>query len=265
MKRSAILALAGLSSLTPSCTTGSIDAGYLNLELGGDIGFARGATNISGRASVDQGLGLGGSKGSPYGRIEIANDSGLIGGGMFVSGFLYDNQGSGTLTASYGNISAGTPVRSDFRILNAKVGFFLSIDIADTLFIRPGIAADVFLPDMKVETTGLTPTVTETIKDPGGVPLPYVQVGLKTGMVAAFVEVGYLPLNTKDLKLGNEYDVKSKTLDVEAMVKVRPSSHFELFAGYRLFQVELKGRLKQDTVDIDIDLGGFMLGGGLTW
>ncbi len=265
MKRFAILVLAALSLATPSCTTASVDAGYLNLELGGDIGYARGATNVSARAPVEQGLGLGSDVGSPYGRIELVNDNGLVGTGMFASGFLYDNQGTGTLMASYGNITAGTPIRSDFKILNAKVGVFLSFDIAGLVFIRPGIAADMFLPDMTVETTQLTPRLTETIDDPGGVPLPYIQVGLDTGVVAGFIEVGYLPLKTKDLNLGSEYDVESETLDIEAMVKVRPAPHVELFAGYRLFKLSLEGRLQQDTVDIDIDLSGFMIGGGVHW
>jgi hypothetical protein len=261
----AILLLAGLSLAPASCTSASIDAGYLDLELSGDIGFARGSTNVSGRASIDQGLGQGGSTGAPFGRVELANDDGLFGYGMSVSGFLYDNQGTGILTASYGNISAGTPVRSDFNIINAKVGFFLSFDIAGVVFIRPGIAADMFLPDMEVATTTLTPTITETIDDPGGVPLPFVQVGFDAGIVSGFVEVGYLPLDTEDLNLGSEYDVESETLDIEAMVKVRPASHIELFAGYRLFQLDLEGRLSQDTVDIDIDLAGFMVGGGVYW
>ena len=123
----------------------------------------------------------------------------------------------------------------------------------------------MFLPDLQVETTQITPTLTETIDDPGGVPLPYVQIGVDTGVVAGFIEVGYLPLDTKDLNLGSDYDVDSKTLDIEAMVKVRPGAHVELFAGYRLFKLQLEGRLKNDTVDIDIDLSGFMFGGGLTW
>ena len=39
----------------------------------------------------------------------------------------------------------------------------------------------------------------------------------------------------------------------------------EVFVGYRMFSLELEGRLEQDTVDIDIDLKGFMIGGGVYW
>jgi hypothetical protein len=265
MRPTAFRILAGAMLAAASCTTASIDVGYLGLELGGDIGFARGAQNVSGQASVDRGLGQGGTTGAPYGRVELASDSGLVGGGVFASGFLYDNQGSGILTASYGNISAGTAVASDFRIINAKVGVFLSFDIAGVLYIRPGIAADMFLPDMTVSTTQITPTMTETIDDPGGVPLPYLQVGIDTGVVGGFVEVGYLPLDTEDLNLSSDYEVESTTLDIEAMLRVRPAPHIELFAGYRLFALELEGRLEDDSVDIDIDLSGFMIGGGVHW
>lgn len=249
----------------PSCTTATVDAGYLNLKLGGDIGFATGSQNLSGQASVDEGLGQGGNVGAPYGRIELANDAGMFGAGLFASGFVYDNQGTGTLQAKYGNIVAGTAVRSDFNLVNAKVGAFLSFDIADLVFIRPGIAADIFLPDLVVETTQVTPAQSERINDPLGLPLPYVQVGVDTGIVSAFVEVGYLPLDTSKVNIGGDYDVDSKTLDVEAMVRVRPGAHLEVFAGYRLFKLQVAGRLQSDTVDIDIDLTGFMVGGGLVW
>ncbi|MEZ5966645.1 MAG: hypothetical protein R3F56_22600 [Planctomycetota bacterium] len=254
-----------LLSTLSSCTTVAVDAGYINLQLGGDIGFATGVQNVTGQASVDDGLGQGDRVGAPYGRVELVNDSGFFGAGLFASGFAYDNQGTGTLTASYGNIVAGTAVKSDFSLVNAKVGMFLHFDIADLVFIRPGIAADMFLPDLTVETTQITPTQSEKIDDPLGVPLPYVQVGVDTGIVSAFVEVGYLPLDTSKLNVGNDYDVDSKTLDVEAMVRVRPSSFFEIFAGYRLFKLQVQGRLQQDSVDIDIDLTGFMVGGGFYW
>lgn len=264
MRRFATVSLAGAFVALSGCSSASVDVGYLNLELSGDIGYARGATNVSGQADVANGLGQGGEVGSPYGRVELASDAGAFGSGLFVSGFMYENSGTGTLTASYGNISAGTQVSSDFSIMNAKVGFYLSFDIGDVLFIRPGIALDMFLPDMTV-TSQLVPSLSEQIDDPGGVPLPYLQVGLDTGIVSGFVEVGYLPLDTKDLNLGSEYDVESETLDVEAMLRVRPTKFVEVFVGYRMFSLELEGRLEQDTVDIDIDLKGFMIGGGLYW
>jgi len=261
----AILVLACAAIAAASCTTASVDVGYLQLEMSGEIGFARGAQNLSGSAKVDDGLGQGDSVGSPYARIELVNDAGLVGGGMSLSAFAYDNQGSGILTASYGNINAGTAVRSDFSLVNAKLGLFLSFDVAGILFIRPGIAIDAFLPDLTVETTQLSPTLRETIDDPGGVPLPFVQVGFDTGVVAGFVEVGYLPLDSKDLNVGSDYDVESETLDIEAMLRIRPADHVELFAGYRLFRLELEGRLEDDTVDIDLELSGFMIGGGFFW
>lgn len=265
MRMFATAALAGLGLALSSCSYASVDAGYLNLQLGGDIGFATGVQNVTGQASVDDGLGQGGRVGAPYGRIEMANDAGLFGTGVFASGFVYDNQGTGVLTARYGNITAGTAVKSDFSLVNAKVGAYLSFDIANTVFIRPGIAADIFLPDLTVETTQITPTQSEKINDPLGVPLPYLQVGVDLGTVSGFVEVGYLPLDTSKLNVGSEYDVDSKTLDVEAMVRVRPASHLEVFAGYRLFKLQVQGRLQNDSVDIDIDLTGFMVGGGLYW
>lgn len=256
---------AGLLIALPSCVNASVDVGYLNLELAGDIGFATGTQNVTGRAKVDDGLGQGGGIGAPFARVELSSDAGFVGLGAFASGFVYDNQGTGTLTASYGNITAGTAVRTDFNLINAKVGAFLSFDIVDTVFIRPGIAADMFLPDLTVETTQVSPTQTERIDDPLGVPLPYLQVGVDAGVVAGYLEVGYLPLDTKDVNLGSEYDVKSRTLDIEAMLRVRPTDHIQVFAGYRLFKLQVDGRLQNDNVDIDIDLSGFMVGGGFYW
>jgi len=258
------VAVAFLASV-PSCSSASVDAGYLGLEFGGDIGFVSGAQPVTGQVNVENGLGQGGRTGSPYGRVELAADGTFIGTGFFASAFAYDNQGAGVLTASYGNIVAGTAVRSDFNLVNAKAGVYLSFNIADTVFIRPGIAADVFLPDLVVETTQLNPMISERIDDPLAVPLPYLQVGVDFGPVAGFIEAGYLPLDTEKLDLGSDYEVDTRTLDIEAMVRVRPVPFAELFAGYRLFKLQADGRLNDDTVDIDIDIGGFMIGGGLYW
>lgn len=248
-----------------ACTHASVAAGYLHLDMGGEIGFARGSQNVSGRASVEEGFGQSNDVGSPYARVEVSRDGGVVDSGLFASAFVYDERGQGTLTASYGNIVAGTEVASDFRLVNTKFGAYLSFSLADTVFIRPGIAFDLFLPEMVVETTRITPAQVERIDDPLGVPLPYLQVGFEKGSIAAFAEVGYLPLDTDDIGLGSDYDVDSRTLDVEAMLRYRPARSVELFAGYRLFALEVEGRLQGDSVDIDLDLSGLMVGGGLYW
>jgi hypothetical protein len=253
-----LLALAALSS----CTYASIDAGYLDLEMNGDLGFQENTTNAAIGINVDQ-LGQGSDVGSPYGRIEIGSDSGVFGAGMMLSGFVFDNQGSGILTADFGQIRQNAQVDTDFNFINAKAAFYLSFDIANTVYIRPGIAADLIFPDMSVRevSTGLT----ETLDDPGGVPLPYLQIGVDTGVVAGFVEAGYLPLDTDDISLGDDYDVESTTIDVEAMIKVRPIKPLELFIGYRYFSVDLDGTVEGDAVLLDLEIRGLMFGGGVTW
>lgn len=255
-----LLALASVAAA--GCATGSVDGGMMLLDMGGSIGFATNAS-VAGTVDIGSGFGQGDRVGAPYGRAELTTDTGMFGAGVLASGFLYDQQGQGTVSVTFGDIPANTSVATDFSIINAKVGVYLNIDVADTVFIRPGLALDLFLPDMSVTATQIG--VTETIDDIGGVPLPFVQVGADLGAVSGFFEVGYLSLDSKDLNLGGDYDVRSDTLDVEAMVRVRPTEYLELFAGYRLFALELRGRVDTDTVDFDVDLSGFMFGGGLYW
>ncbi len=263
MNRLCVLFLGGLASVgATGCVTGSVDGGVMLLEMDGSIGFATNA-NVAGTVDIANGFGQGDRVGAPYGRVELASDTGMFGAGVLASGFLYDQRGNGTVSVTFGNIPANTAVATDFSILNAKIGAFLSIDLADTVFIRPGLAVDLFLPDMKVTASQVG--VTETIDDIGGVPLPFVQVGADLGVVSGFLEVGYLPLDSKDLNLGSDYDVRSRTLDIEAMVRVRPATALDLFVGYRLFALDLRGRVDTDSVDFDVDLSGFMVGGGLYW
>ena len=75
--------------------------------------------------------------------------------------------------------------------------------------------------------------------------------------VAATLDVGFM-----DADLG---DATGTYWDIEALLRFTPVSYLELFAGYRLATMEAAGVAGDRDFYADIELSGFLLGGGLTF
>ena len=251
---SCLLLALGLSA---GCSYVVVDAGYFAADLDGDVGVQ--SQVLGGTIGVDVGtsLGLNGVAGSPWARLQAGND--LV--GVTLSGFHYANDGRGVLEGDFGNIRLGTPVDSDMTLdsFKAAVHFDLAelIPVAG-LHVRPGLAADAFFPDLSVRSV-LQPDVVETVDDPIAVPLAYLQVDYEVGPATLTADVGYMSL---DYDAGS-YDVGGSLLDVGAMVRVRPWCNAHLFAGYRYIDLDVQGTAGDDPFTADLQLRGWMLGGGL--
>jgi hypothetical protein len=220
------------------------------MAVSGDIGYTSG-TSAAVAQDVESALGLGDDQGIPYGRLAIDTGVPVIA----VSGFMLEDSGTGVLTANFGDVGgivANTPVRSDLELTNAKFSYAFDIDLGP-VSIQPGLAANYF--DMTVEVADLIGIATETVELKAPLPLAFVRAEIDLGIVSAVGEVGYMSIDVED--------VETKFLDLEALLMIHPLPLLNFFVGYRSMELEAKGAIDGDSFDTDLQISGFMVGGGI--
>jgi hypothetical protein len=247
--RCPILAVALPIFAFPACAPLHVaaQAGYAQMSLDGDIGYTSGSGVVVDQ-DVQSAFGLGDDQGTPYGRAEF--DFGVP--RLVASGFLFDDEGSGTLQADFGDIPGGVPVNSDFELSNLSGALAFDIGIGPVT-ISPGIAVDYF--DLRMEVTDAFSIQRETVELSGPVPMGFLRGQVEFWKFAAIVEGGYV---TAELD-----DVDATLVDLEAMLEFRPTDLFNLFVGYRELAIDGDGNVDGDDFDVDITLGGFFFGGGV--
>ncbi|MBX3462763.1 MAG: hypothetical protein KF830_06305 [Planctomycetes bacterium] len=249
MRNLSLVAVALLAAL-PSCYQFQVSAqaAYAQLSVDGNFGYQNGTGTVAVEQSVESALGLGDDRGSPYGRIVV--DTGVP---VFsVSGFLFDETGDGLLTADFGDLTAGTAVRSDLELWNAKAALAFQIELGP-VSVAPGLAANYVDLDLTVQD--VFGAVRERVQLSGPLPMLFLRAQVELGMFAAIVEGAY-----SDLDLD---DVDAKLLDLEALVEARLGSTLTLMAGYRYFDLQADGEVDGDALAADFTVRGFFLGGGV--
>lgn len=244
-----MLASVALMAMTAcSLPTANVQAGFANLSLDGNVGYVTGAATTSIDQDVESAFGLGDEQGSPVVRGQI--DFGVP--VLTVSGFQFEDEGQGTLNATFGSLTAGVLVDSTVDLQTARASYAFDIGIGP-VSISPGIAVDYF--DLSIKATnGL---ITEEVDLNGPLPLGFLRAQVDFGKVGAFVEAGYISADVDD--------VDGELLDIEAQLYVRPWSVLELFVGYRHLEMDLEGTIDDDSFDTDLTVSGLMFGGGVTF
>lgn len=249
----ASLAVAAPFLALPSCTQFEVtaQAAYARLSLDGDIGY-KSASDPSPGPTIDQDIesafGLGDGQGVPYGRVMLDMGTPVL----TVSGFVFEEDGRGRLQANFGDVPAGLDVLTDFTMNNAKASYAFQIPIGP-VSIAPGLALDYF--DLEIDVRDAFGAFRETVELAGPVPLAFLRADVDLGIVAAVAEVGYMEIDIDD--------VTASLLDVEAMLEVRPTAMVHLVAGYRHLNLAADGIVDGDSIDTDITLSGFFVGGGI--
>jgi len=250
-----LVALAG--SLT-SCAVPTVRAygGYSEMQMSGSLALepTLGGVSLGTITNNVEQLGIDDKFGSPYARVEV----GLGLPRITVSAFQFKDEGTGQLQASFGNIVAGTTVRTLVDISSAKAA--LTFDFLDTITgglvrLSPGLAANVM--DVRMEVSDTLALVTEDVDELVAVPMPFVQLEVDAGMLAVTGEIGGMRLDLEE--------IDGEFLDAEVMVRLAPVDHFELFAGYRFISLDVSGTADDQDFDTDLRLSGWMVGGGVTF
>lgn len=249
MKLRFLVAVASLATL-PACYSFEVtaQAAYAQLALDGDIGYQSGSTTASIAQDIESAFGLGEDQGVPYARVMLDLGVPVIA----VSGFQFDESGTGVLNANFGDLTAGLPVETEFEMANAKGSYAFQIDLGPVA-ISPGIACDYF--DLHVTVQDVFGAQREEVDLAGPVPMGFLRAEVDLGIVGAVVEGGYMEIDIDD--------VTASLLDLEAMVEVRPTDLIHVFAGYRHLNLQADGLIDGDTFDTDFTLAGFLVGGGV--
>jgi hypothetical protein len=248
----------GLLAVLPSCSAPGIevDVGFMQTQLSGDITFDDLADTLDvGAVDVEQDLGLNDPSNSFYGRAEID----LTFPHITVSGFQYDEVGTGVLSAGFGGINANVPVRSEVEASNVKAALTFDFDIGPVR-ISPGAALSVLDFNLTVtDITGIGSLVgapeQETFDEVLPIPLAFVQTEVDLGIASATVDVGAIDVEVQD--------VDGTFVDVEALLKIHPWDHTSFFVGYRLISADVDGSFDDERFTGDLALQGWMIGGGL--
>lgn len=248
------LLLAGALVLaTAACSPvgATLQAGYTQMRVGGSFALAdgTGGTGDAPLQDVGTAFGLGDDRGSPYVRAQL-DLGGLV---LGADAFLFEERGEGVLDASFGGLPATTPVAADLRFGCAKLSAVYDIDLG-LVKVAPGLAMDVFDLDFRVEETSLGNA--EEIDELVGVPLLFVRAEAGIGVVDLVGEIGYLETPRID-------GAEGRFLDVEVLAECSVLPMLHLFGGYRLIDLDANGDTGSESYGIDLQVRGWVLGGGL--
>jgi len=221
------------------------------MSIDGDIALASATGGVPASASQDiaSAFGLGDDQGSPYLRGQL--DLGTL---VFTaSAFQFSERGQGVLNATFGGLAAATAVATELDFANAKVSGTFDIDLGPVK-LSPGLALDVF--DFQFKATETTFGNSEQIDEFTPVPMLFVRAEAGVGLVAAVAEVGWLQTPEID-------NAELALLDLEAMVELRLAPGFQLFAGYRSIDIDGKGETETESFEVDLNVSGWLIGGGV--
>jgi hypothetical protein len=234
--------------------TGQARLGWIPARLEGDIALdaSSGGRNLSTiRADVRDDLGLDDS-----GSIAAGVDLQLPIGRISASYMRYSEEGTGTLTRSFGDIPAGTSVATDVDVDNVKA--FWSFDLLDTGIVRvsPGVGVDYFSIDTTVRSISALSAFERIAVD---VPMPmlFLEGEVSFGPFSAEAEAGWMSLD-----LG---DVQGTLIDIDTRLVWHAVGPLDVFGGYRWIEVDSDGNADGQRYDVDVVLRGFYFGGGVSF
>jgi hypothetical protein len=244
--------------LSVLCACGSFDvrayAGYTATELDGKIGLSPSGNTLPPsqlRADVQRDLGLDDTSGSVLLRAEASFALPRV----TASYFRHEQSGGGTLSSNFGDLVVGTQVRTDTDLSVTKLA--LTFDILNLPMFRlsPGIAVDML--DMTTTVRATNFNAFEQIDVFAPVPMPFLQSELLLGPIAATLDAGAI-----DIDIG---DADGTYIDIDAMVRYRVAGNIEFFAGYRWISADADGDADGQNFDLDVELKGWLIGGGITF
>jgi hypothetical protein len=245
-----VLALAAI--LLGSCTStdgADLRIAYLRSRMQGDVGLGpSNGADPGQRADVADDLGLG-----------DANDSVLLAGvlptgfGRFgASTFWFDKSGQDTLSGGFGDLAAGTAVRTETSFRNFKA--FWAYDLLRTEHFRvaPGVALQIL--DIDLEAQSLAASAgRESVELFAPVPMLYVDADARFGDLVIAAQGGGMSIELED-GAGTYWDF-------EGRIGFVPREDLEFFAGYRFLSIDADGEAGSREADIDLRVDGWFLGG----
>jgi hypothetical protein len=242
------LAFAACTSSDPLFT---VEGGAFAPSLHGDVGLSTSVTTDVNTINLASELGLGSREVVPYLRGELA-----VGGiDAALSGFRTKESGHGTVTADFGDITAGSTVdtKLDLGLVHAHVAF----DLFETewLTVGAGLAADYV--DLSLDAYDPVFVLNESIDVRQVVPLAFARTSVHLPAVPVDLEVSLGAIT------GSYRQIDGTVVDFEAMLHGRIGGPVSLFGGYRYVHFDIKGTSNSQAYDGNVVLSGFMLGASI--
>ena len=244
-----------------SCTVpyARVYAGYTKMGPSGDVALAptSGTSNLGALGiDVESDLGLD-EAGSPYARV----DMGLGSFGLTVSAFTYHKVSSGTITKQFGNITAGTPVRSDLDLTDVKAAvIWNALDIPlpalGSVRVGPGFGVNFIDLNLDVQTTSGV-AAADNVDVVAPIPMAFLQADVELGPFGMTVDGGGMSVDLNDA--GGTY------WDVEGLFRFSPAQHMHIFGGYRWISLNARGDADGQDFDANLALRGWFVGAAFSF
>jgi len=227
--------------------TYNVQAGPTFARARGVIALANSSGFLPPANSIDGNLGLGESEASPYLQGQTIIDRHRI----RLNGFYVDTEGSGVLDNAYGNIAAGTQVRTSMDFF-AIAGSY-SYEVLRKEHYRIGLGGQLGFYSLDVaarSTAGREEVTTEVL-----VPMPYIEAEAFYGDFTFGANAGIMA--------GDLGDANGRYWDMEAYANWRVDDQFDIRGGYRYLLLDGYGRASSRDFDADVNVQGLYISAGV--
>lgn len=248
MKLLKLLSLLALLSFT-ACVgrTYRAEVGPMFARARGEFALANSAQFLPPNNSLDGNMGLGDTEVSPY----VAFRSDYRKHRVRLNGFYLDSEGSATLANAYGNIAAGTQVRTSMDFFAIAGNWTYEVLRRENYRIGLGAQAGYYSLDVAARSTGGREEVTSEVF----VPMPYLEL---EGFWKDFTFGANMGIMAGDLG-----DANGRYIDLEGYANWAVSDRFDVKAGYRYLLLDGYGRASSRDFDADVDVQGLYLSAGI--
>ncbi|HEX5050887.1 MAG TPA: hypothetical protein VFZ65_03865 [Planctomycetota bacterium] len=226
------------------------DVGAMFPVVGGDIALQNSAgTGSLGGSQNDlkSEMGLGDSEVSPYVRLQMDDGKSRF----RVHGFGIDAEGSGTLVGDFGDIAAGSVVKTSMEYFNVTAAWGYEVLRNKSYRVAVGAQLGFYLLDIAAVSAAGRESVDTTVL----VPMPFAEAEWLWKDFAIGANGGFMSAD-----LG---DAAGIYWDLEGYVRWQAAEQFDVLVGYRNIRMDAYGSASSRDFDADLDIQGIFISGGV--
>lgn len=255
MKTGNPILLLALLAATAACAPNHYRASVSGMSgrMSGDIALQNTAGTLNletERNDLRSDLGVGEGEVFPYFQAEATWDAHTVRFNVFD----YSSDGSGTLSAPFGDIPTGTGVTSALDLTALQASWTYDVLDSDTLHFGPGAQLSYYRLDLS--TQGGTPASYEEIDSETLIPQLYIEGEVDLGVVSFVASAG-------GMSVYQYHDADGTWWDTQFMLRAQPIDHMEVLLGYRLIDMDAGGIASSRDFDVDARFEGWFVGAGL--
>ena len=223
------------------------EVGPMFARARGEFALANSSQVLPPNNSLDGNMGLGETEVAPY----LAFRSDYNKHRMRLNGFYLDSEGTATLANAYGNIPAGTLVRTSMDFFAIAGNYTYELKREDHYRIGLGGQIGFYSLDVAARSFGGREEVTSEVI----VPMPYLEI---EGFWKDFTVGANMGIMSADLG-----DASGRYVDLEGYANWAVNEDFDVKFGYRYLLLDGYGRASSRDFDADVDVQGIYLSAGI--